>query len=288
MQLIIITGMSGSGKFTAMKVLEDIGFYCIDNLPPQFIPNFADVCTRTGGSLNKVAIAVDIRTGDMFSEIHEVVKKLKTDMPGEVKIIFMESANEILIQRYKETRRRHPLAEKYNSLLEALEAEREALMPLRSQADYYIETSKLSTSQLGEEIRDVFLENHLDSIVVKVMSFGYKYGISAESDLIFDVRCLPNPFYVPELKTHTGQEACVRDYVMQFPQSQTLLNKINDLLEFLLPLYISEGKSQLVIAFGCTGGKHRSVTFAELTADSLKEKGYRVYKMHRDIKKGKH
>ncbi len=288
MQLIIITGMSGSGKSTAMKVLEDIGFYCIDNLPPQFIPNFADVCTRTGGSLNKVAIAVDIRTGDMFSEIHEVVKKLKTDMPGEVKIIFMESANEILIQRYKETRRRHPLAEKYNSLLEALEAEREALMPLRSQADYYIETSKLSTSQLGEEIRDVFLENHLDSIVVKVMSFGYKYGISAESDLIFDVRCLPNPFYVPELKTHTGQEACVRDYVMQFPQSQTLLNKINDLLEFLLPLYISEGKSQLVIAFGCTGGKHRSVTFAELTADSLKEKGYRVYKMHRDIKKGKH
>ena len=162
MQLIIITGMSGSGKSTAMKVLEDIGFYCIDNLPPQFIPNFADVCTRTGGSLNKVAIAVDIRTGDMFSEIHEVVKKLKTDMPGEVKIIFMESANEILIQRYKETRRRHPLAEKYNSLLEALEAEREALMPLRSQADYYIETSKLSTAQLGEEIRDVFLENHLD------------------------------------------------------------------------------------------------------------------------------
>ncbi len=288
MQLIIITGMSGSGKSTAMKVLEDIGFYCIDNLPPQFIPNFADVCARTGGSLNKVAIAVDIRTGDMFSEIHEIIHKLKEGMPGEVKIIFMESANEILIQRYKETRRRHPLAEKYSSLLEALEAEREALLPLRSQADYYIETSRLSTSQLGEEIRDIFLENHLDSIVVKVMSFGYKYGISAEADLVFDVRCLPNPFYVPELKTHTGQEACVRDYVMQFPQSQTLLNKINDLLEFLLPLYISEGKSQLVIAFGCTGGKHRSVTFAELTADSLKEKGYRVHKMHRDIKKGKH
>ncbi len=288
MQLIIITGMSGSGKSTAMKVLEDIGFYCIDNLPPQFIPNFADVCARTGGSLNKVAIAVDIRTGDMFSEIHEIIHKLKEGMPGEVKIIFMESSDDILIQRYKETRRRHPLAEKYSSLLEALEAEREALLPLRSQADYYIETSRLSTSQLGEEIRDIFLENHLDSIVVKVMSFGYKYGISAEADLVFDVRCLPNPFYVPELKTHTGQEACVRDYVMQFPQSQTLLNKINDLLEFLLPLYISEGKSQLVIAFGCTGGKHRSVTFAELTADSLKEKGYRVHKMHRDIKKGKH
>ncbi|MBE6876730.1 MAG: RNase adapter RapZ [Ruminococcus sp.] len=288
MQLIIITGMSGSGKSTAMKVLEDIGFYCIDNLPPQFIPNFADVCTRTGGSLNKVAIAVDIRTGEMFSEIHEIIRTLKKDMPGEVKVIFMESSDDILIQRYKETRRRHPLAEKYNSLLEALQAEREALLPLRSQADYYIETSRLSTSQLGEEIRDIFLENHLDSIVVKVMSFGYKYGVSAESDLVFDVRCLPNPFYVPELKTHTGTEACVRDYVMQFPQSQTLLSKINDLLEFLLPLYISEGKSQLVIAFGCTGGKHRSVTFAELVGDTLKEKGYRVHKMHRDIKKGKH
>ena len=288
MQLIIITGMSGSGKSTAMKVLEDIGFYCIDNLPPQFIPNFADVCTRTGGSLNKVAIAVDIRTGEMFSEIHEIIKNLKKDMPGEVKVIFMESSDEILIQRYKETRRRHPLAEKYNSLLEAIHSEREALLPLRSQADYYIETSRLSTSQLGEEIRDIFLENHLDSIVVKVMSFGYKYGVSAEADVVFDVRCLPNPFYVPELKTHTGTEACVRDYVMQFPQSQTLLNKINDLLEFLLPLYISEGKSQLVISFGCTGGKHRSVTFAELVGDTLKEKGYRVHKMHRDIKKGKH
>ncbi|MBR1528243.1 MAG: RNase adapter RapZ [Oscillospiraceae bacterium] len=288
MQLIIITGMSGSGKSTAMKVLEDIGYYCIDNLPPQFIPNFADVCNRTGGSLNKVAIAVDIRTGDMFSEIHEIIKKLKKDMPDDVKVIFMESSDDILIQRYKETRRRHPLAEKYNSLLEALEAEREALFPMRSQADYYIETSKLSTSQLGEEIRQIFLENQLDSIVVKVMSFGYKYGISAESDLIFDVRCLPNPFYVPELKTHTGTEACVRDYVMQFPQSQALLEKINDLMEFLLPLYISEGKSQLVISFGCTGGKHRSVTFAELVGDALKDKGYRVHKMHRDIKKGKH
>ena len=285
MQLIIITGMSGSGKSTAMKVLEDIGYYCIDNLPPQFIPNFADVCNRTGGSLNQVALAVDIRTGDMFSEIHEIIKNLKKNMPDEVKVIFMESSDDILIQRYKETRRRHPLAEKYNSLLEALEAEREALLPLRSYADYYIETSKLSTSQLGEEIRQIFLENQLDSIVVKVMSFGYKYGISAESDLIFDVRCLPNPFYVPELKTHTGCEDCVRDYVMRFSQSQELLAKLTDLLDFLLPLYIAEGKSQLVVSFGCTGGKHRSVTFAELIGNTLRDKGYRVHKLHRDITK---
>lgn len=288
MQLIIITGMSGSGKSTAMKTLEDIGFYCIDNLPPQFILNFVEVCNQTGGSLNKVAIAVDIRTGEMFSEIYEVVKKLKKEMPNQIKVIFTESSDEILIQRYKETRRKHPLSEKHSSLLGAIQEEREALLPLRTQADYYFETSRLSTSQLGEEIRDIFLENHLDSIIVKVMSFGYKYGVSAESDLVFDVRCLPNPFYIPELKMHTGTESCVQDYVMQFPQSQTLLNKITDLLEFLLPLYISEGKSQLVISFGCTGGKHRSVTFAELVGDALKEKGYRVHKMHRDIKKDRH
>ncbi|MDE7094040.1 MAG: RNase adapter RapZ [Oscillospiraceae bacterium] len=288
MRLVIITGMSGSGKSTAMKVLEDIGFYCIDNLPPQFIPSFVDVCTRTGGNLNKVAIAVDIRTGDMFSEIYEVLARLKENMSGKLKVLFTDACDEVLIRRYKETRRKHPLFEKYNALPDAIQAEREKLLPLKSLADYAVETSYLSTSQLGEEIRDIFLENKTDSLLVKVMSFGYKYGASTESDLIFDVRCLPNPFYIPELKKHTGLESCVRDYVMQFPQSQTLQIKINDLLEFLLPLYISEGKSQLVIAFGCTGGKHRSVTFAELIGNNLEEKGYRVHKMHRDIKKGRH
>ena len=283
MQLIIITGMSGSGKSTAMRVLEDIGFYCIDNLPPQFIPNFVDVCTRTGGNLDKVAIAVDIRTGAMFSEIYEILQNLKAEMSDRIKVIFMETSDEVLIQRYKETRRRHPLAQKYDSIREAIHAEREALLPLRPLTDYFIETSHFSTSQLGEEIRDMFLENQTDSLLIKVMSFGYKYGVSTESDLVFDVRCLPNPFYIPELKHHTGLEACVSDYVMKFPQSQTLQNKINDLLEFLLPLYIAEGKSQLVIGFGCTGGKHRSVTFAELVGNQLKEKGYRIYTMHRDI-----
>ncbi|MDE5753253.1 MAG: RNase adapter RapZ [Oscillospiraceae bacterium] len=288
MQLVIITGMSGSGKSTAMKVLEDIGFYCIDNLPPQFIPRFVDVCTRTGDSLNKVAIAVDIRTGDMFSEIYEVFKKLREEMPDELRLLFTDASDEVLIRRYKETRRRHPLAEKFPALPDAIQAEREKLLPLKSWSDYAVETSHLSTSQLGEEIRDLFLENKTDSLLVKVMSFGYKYGISTESDLVFDVRCLPNPFYIPDLKQHTGLESCVRDYIMKFAQSQMLQIKINDLLEFLLPLYISEGKSQLVIAFGCTGGKHRSVTFAELTGDTLLAKGYRVHKMHRDITKGIH
>jgi len=285
MQLIIITGMSGSGKSTAMKVLEDIGFYCIDNLPPQFIPNFVDVCTRTGGSLNKVAIAVDIRTGDMFSEIYEVLQKLKAEMTERIKVIFMETSDEVLIQRYKETRRRHPLAEKYPSIQEAVRAEREALAPLRPLTDYFIETSHFSTAQLGEEIRGIFLENQSDSLLIKVMSFGYKYGVSPEADLIFDVRCLPNPYYVAELKHHTGLESCIQEFVMKFPQSQTLLAKISDLLEFLLPLYISEGKSQLTVCLACTGGKHRSVCFAELIAAQLIQKGYRVYTMHRDIER---
>ena len=287
MQLVIVTGMSGSGKSTAMRVLEDIGYYCIDNLPPILIDKFIELCKQSGGNLEKVAIALDIRTGDMFSEIYHTLRELRSEIPEHLKVIFMETSDDILLKRYKETRRRHPLFDTCNSLEEAIQAERQRLQPLRSLVDYYIETSHLSTAQLGVEVRNLFLENESDSMLVKVMSFGYKYGISTESDVVFDVRCLPNPFYIPELKQHTGCESCVRDYVMQFEQSQQLLKKITDLMEFLLPLYIAEGKSQLVLAFGCTGGKHRSVTFAELVGDALREKGYRVHKLHRDITKGK-
>ncbi len=288
MQLVIVTGMSGSGKSTVMKVMEDIGYYCIDNLPPILIEKFIELCKQSGGNLNKVAIALDIRTGDMFSEIYHTLRELRSEMPEQLRVVFLETADDILLKRYKETRRRHPLFDTCNSLEEAIQLERERLQPLRSMVDYYIETSHLSTAQLGVEVRNLFLENETDSMLVKVMSFGYKYGISTESDVVFDVRCLPNPFYIPELKHHTGCEICVRDYVMQFEQSQQLLTKITDLMEFLLPLYIAEGKSQLVIAFGCTGGKHRSVTFAELVGDFLREKGYRVHKLHRDITKGNH
>ena len=285
MQLVILTGMSGSGKSTAMKVLEDIGFYCIDNLPPLLISKFVDICEQTGGSLNKVAVAIDIRTGDMFSEIYTTLKALRTEMRKNLRVIFMEATDETLLRRYKETRRKHPLLDKCSTLEEAIRLEREQLYPLHGVADYYIETTRLSSAQLGAEIRDLFLENQTDSMLIKVMSFGYKYGMSTEADLVFDVRCLPNPFYIPELKTHTGCEACVRDYVMSFPQSKELLQKLTDLLEFLLPLYIAEGKSQLVVAFGCTGGKHRSVTFAELVGDAIRSKNYRVHKLHRDITK---
>ncbi len=285
MQLVMITGMSGSGKTMVMQVMEDIGFYCIDNLPPQLIPKFVDICEHTEGGLSKVAIAVDIRSGDMFSDIYHCWRMMKQEMQLDVKVIFTEASDEVLLKRYKETRRKHPLEEKCGSLQEAIAFEREQLSQLRPIADYFFETSHLSAGQLKDEVKSLFLEKKSDSLLIKVMSFGYKYGVSTEADLVFDVRCLPNPFYIPELKTHTGCESCVRDYVMQFPQSMELFAKINDLLEFLLPLYISEGKSQLVIAFGCTGGKHRSITFAELMGDALREKGYRVHKMHRDIAK---
>ena len=284
MQLVMITGMSGSGKSMIMQVMEDIGFYCIDNLPPQLIPKFVDICEHSEGSLNKVAIAVDIRSGDMFADIYRSWRQMKEENV-DVKMIFAEASDEVLIKRYKETRRKHPLDDKCGSLQEAISFERERLQQLREIADYYVETSHLSVSQLKEEIKNMFLEKKSDSILVKVMSFGYKYGVSTEADLVLDVRCLPNPFYIPELKSHTGCESCVRDYVMQFPQSQQLFRKIEDLLDFLLPMYVSEGKSQLVVAFGCTGGKHRSITFAELMGDALREKGYRVLKMHRDIAK---
>ncbi len=285
MQLVMITGMSGAGKTMVMQVMEDIGYYCIDNLPPQLITKFVDICEHSEGSLNKVAIAVDIRTGEMFSEIYRCWRTLKNETNVDVKVIFTEASDEVLLKRYKETRRKHPLDEKCGSLQEAIQFEREQLQQLRAIADYYIETSHLSVSQLKEEIKNMFLEKKTDSLLVKVISFGYKYGVSTESDLVLDVRCLPNPFYIPELKSHTGCESCVRDYVMQFSQSQELYKKILDLLDFLLPLYVAEGKSQLVVAFGCTGGKHRSITFAELVGDALREKGYRVHKMHRDIAK---
>lgn len=285
MQLVIITGMSGSGKSMAMQVMEDIGYYCVDNLPPQLISTFVDVCEHSEGGLSKIAIATDIRSGEMFAEIYDCWKNLKQHPQLDVKVIFLEASDEVLLKRYKETRRKHPMEEKCGSLQEAIAYEREQLQQLRPITDYYFETSHLSVAQLKQEVRTIFLEKKSDSLLIKVMSFGYKYGVSTESDLVFDVRCLPNPYYIPELKSHTGCEECVRDYVMQFPQSMELFGKILELLDFLIPLYISEGKSQLVVAFGCTGGKHRSITFAELMGDALREKGYRVHKMHRDIGK---
>lgn len=288
MQLLIVTGMSGSGKSCVMDVMEDIGYYCIDNIPPKLISRFVDICRKSDSGISKIAVAVDIRTGDMFAEIFRSWQSLKNNENLDVKVLFIEASDEVLIKRYKETRRRHPLDEKFSgSLHDAIRYERMQLSQLREIADYYIETSELSSAQLKEQVKETFLNRSSDSLNIKVMSFGFKYGVSTESDLVFDVRCLPNPYYVENLRSHTGCDECVRDYVMSFEQSRELFDKLKDLIDYLIPLYVHEGKSQLVIAFGCTGGKHRSITFAELMARHLTENKYKVQKYHRDITKDK-
>ncbi|WP_295089252.1 RNase adapter RapZ [Ruminococcus sp.] len=288
MQILIVTGMSGSGKSSVMDVMEDIGFYCIDNIPPKLITQFVDLCRQSESNINKIAVAVDIRTGDMFAEIFRSWQELKRQPDVDVKVLFIEAAHDVILKRYKETRRKHPLSEKFNgNIQEAINYEWSQLSQLREIADYYIETSNFTSSQLKEQVKTIFLEKSSDSLIIKVMSFGFKYGVATDADLMFDVRCLPNPFYIEELRNHTGCDSCVRDYVMGFEQSQTLFKKLTDLIDYLIPLYVQEGKSQLVISFGCTGGKHRSITFAELMAKHLIEKDYKVQKYHRDITKDK-
>jgi UPF0042 nucleotide-binding protein len=288
MQLLIVTGMSGAGKSSVMDVMEDIGYYCIDNIPPKLISKFVDLCRQSESEISKVAVAVDIRTGDMFTEIFHSWQELRDENDVDVKVLFVDASHEVLVKRYKETRRKHPLQEKFSgNILEAIEYEAGQLAQLREIADYFIETTALTSSQLKEQVKNIFLEKDSDSLLIKVMSFGFKYGVATDSDLVFDVRCLPNPYYIDELRSHTGCESCVRDYVMSFEQSQVLFGKLCDLIDYLIPLYVHEGKSQLVIAFGCTGGKHRSITFAELIAKHLSEKEYRVQKYHRDITKDK-
>ena len=286
MQFTVVTGMSGSGKSLAMHVLEDIGFYCIDNMPPQLLHKFVDLCMQSGSKLDRVAIAMDIRSGESFEELCGQLMQMKLDQRLDVKVLFLEASDEVILKRYKETRRKHPLDTAYQgSLHDAIAAERVRLNPLRGIASYLIDTSYLSTSQLKEQVKSLYLEKTSDSMMIQLTSFGFKYGATTEADLVFDERCLPNPYYVKELRPHSGCDACVRDYVMSFPQSRKLLEKLEDLLDFLIPLYVGEGKSQLIIAFGCTGGKHRSVTFAELIGDYLSQKGLCVHKSHRDIQR---
>lgn len=287
MKFLIVTGLSGSGKSGAVNVLEDIGYYCIDNIPPQLIPKFADICYQSKGQMNKVAIVTDIRGGELFYELDSNLEYLRHSGP-DVSILFLDASDEVLIKRYKETRRKHPLDEQAKgSLQQAISMEREILAKIREAADYYIDTTDMSMSQLRDTVSDLFMDNPDDRMSVKIMSFGFKYGMCREADLVFDVRCLPNPFYIPELKSHTGRESCVRDYVMSFEQSKMLDAKLKDMIDFLIPLYRHEGKTSLVIAFGCTGGKHRSVTFAENIFRYLSDKGIKARINHRDIEIGK-
>lgn len=283
MDLVVVTGMSGSGKSSVINVLEDIGYYCIDNMPPELIPKFADICAQSEGSIEHVAIVTDIRGGNLLFKLKDTILSLKAQ-GIKIKMLFLDTKDEVLLKRFKETRRKHPLDESvHGSLQHAIRIEREQLASLKEMADYYIDTSALSVSALKERVNDIFLDNASDFMQITVASFGFKFGTHAEADLVFDVRCLPNPFYIPELRGHTGLESCVSDYVMQYDQSKELLARLESLVDFLIPLYIKEGKSQLVIAFGCTGGKHRSVTFAEKLSEYLKNKDFKVRTQHRDI-----
>lgn len=285
MEFLIVTGVSGSGKSTAINVLEDIGYYCIDNMPPELISKFAQICNGMNDNIRKVAFVVDIRGGDFFLKLNDTVNELKTEN-AELKILFLDSSDDCIVRRYKETRRKHPLDEvSYGNIRKAIATERELLSTVRAICDYYIDTSLLSVAQFKDRMYSIFLENKDDFIHIDVMSFGFKFGTLSDADLVFDVRCLPNPFYVPELKHKTGLQAEVSSYVMKFEESQQLFEKLKDLIDFLIPLYIKEGKSQIVIAFGCTGGKHRSVTFAEKLGKHLMNNGNKVRISHRDIEK---
>lgn len=284
MELLIVTGMSGAGKSQAANVLEDIGFYCVDNVPPLIIPHFIELLGSENSDFNKLAIITDIRGGELFNDIISVLEQFKADNIS-YKVLFLNAANEVLIRRYKENRRLHPLSTKSGiTITEAVNLESAMLSKIKDIADYVIDTSALSVAQFKERLSELFAKE-LDTVTVQCESFGFKYGVPSDADLVFDVRCLPNPFYISELKHLTGEDEKVRDFVMNSEESRQFFNKIKDFISFSLPLYIKEGKSQLVIAFGCTGGKHRSVTFAKILKDELLKQNINAITVHRDISK---
>ena len=284
MELVIVTGLSGAGKSRAVDALEDIGFFCVDNMPPQLIPTFVELILKSKEKRSRVALVADTRLGSSFSDLFAVLGDLE-NMKVKYKILFIDADTEVIARRYQETRRKHPLADQFSvpSVRDAIEREREILLPARQRADYIIDTSQVTSSQFKERVAALFLENADNALKISCISFGFMHGTPKEADLVFDVRCLPNPFYIPELKGHTGLEEPVRNFVMKFDQAKGLERRLLDLLDFLLPLYRTEGKSQLTIAIGCTGGRHRSVVFAELINKHLLENGACSSVYHRDI-----
>ena len=285
MKFVIVTGMSGAGKSTALKMLEDMGFYCVDNLPIPLIGKFAELAGSRRGEKSRAALGIDIRSGESLEELGAILKEWdESRFPYE--ILFLDAGDEVLIKRYKETRRSHPLAG-LDRLDRGIEKERRKLAFLKKRADYILDTSMLLTKELRIELEKIFISNEdYRSLYVTVLSFGFKYGIPNDADLVFDVRFLPNPYYIEELRPMSGNDQPVRDYVMNNDTAKQFLTKLTDMVEFLIPNYISEGKTQLVIGIGCTGGKHRSVTLANELYEALKKTdSYGVRIEHRDIGK---
>jgi len=286
LKFLIVTGMSGAGKSRAAAVLEDIDFYCVDNMPAALMPKFAELCLATRGRYERVALVSDIRGGDSFDELFKALDYMN-EIGCECEMLFMDAEDEVLINRYKETRRRHPLATEGMTLKDAVARERKLLEPLRERADYVIDTSTLHTSRLQRELYRLFGsadEEH--GIKISVVSFGFKYGIPSDADLVFDVRFMPNPYYISGMRYLTGLDERVNEYVFAFTKSTVFMDKLIDMLTFLMPLYVEEGKRSLVIAVGCTGGRHRSVAVARKIAEKLQEAGYNAEDSHRDMEKG--
>jgi UPF0042 nucleotide-binding protein len=283
MRLVIVTGMSGSGKTTALKMLEDAGFYCVDNIPLTLVEKFVELIAMPENEIDKMVLGLDVRADLHFEDAHAILKSLK-EQGYPMEILFLDCDDNSLINRYKETRRLHPLAP-YGRVEDGVAKEREILENLRKDADYVLDTSNLLTRELKAELDRIFVQNEsYNSLMVTVTSFGFKYGIPNDADLVFDVRFLPNPYYIDGLRAKTGNDKEVQDFVMGYPESGEFLDKLTDMVEFLIPNYVKEGKYRLVIAIGCTGGKHRSVTLANALYERLKDKGsYGIKLDHRDI-----
>ena len=287
MQFTVVTGLSGSGKTQVLKFLEDKGFFCIDNLPPALFPKLSELLFTTNGKFSKVALVIDMRVGDMIDELLSNLEDLKK-RGYSYTLLFINASDEVLIKRYKESRHLHPTVSD-EGLLGSIHLERKRLAKIYNEADYVINTSDLSVADLQKKLKKIYAngEDKEDSIKVNIIPFGFKYGLPPDADLVFDVRCFPNPFYIPSLKEKTGNDKEVQEFVMRSPQTQKFYRQMHEMIYDLLPLYYDEGKSSVTIAIGCTGGKHRSVTLANLLGEDLKKDGYDITMIYRDITKGK-
>jgi UPF0042 nucleotide-binding protein len=281
-QLVIVTGLSGSGKGSLLNTLEDLGFYCVDNLPVAFIPTFAELYMHGAGEIERAALGVDAREGAQIEQLPEIFKKLREEHAAI--LVFVEASDAALLRRFSETRRPHPMGRDL-PVREGIREERQRMEPIRRLADVTIDTTKFNVHELRQFVSQKFQNPDRRPLVVSVMSFGYRYGIPTDADLLFDVRFLPNPHFVPKLRRFSGKDPKVERYILSFPQTRVFLKKIESLLRFLIPHYITEGKSYLTIAFGCTGGRHRSVMMAEVIRKALARRGYTVKVVHRDLNK---
>jgi len=288
MRFVIITGLSGAGKTQAIRCLEDLGFFCVDNLPATLIPKFAESCFQTDGKIDKIALVIDIRGGSFFDDLFESLNYLKQE-GYKYEILFLDASDEVLVKRFKESRRKHPLAPD-GRVLNGITLERNRLKEVKDRSNNIIDTTKLATRELREKLTAIYSEEGQieNELMITILSFGFKYGIPVDSDLVFDVRFLPNPFYIPELKAFSGNDKEVQDYVFGFEETKTFVNKLEDMVEFLIPNYLKEGKRQLIISIGCTGGRHRSVSIANEVYRRLKANNHKVNIDHRDINEDIH